>query len=840
MSDRPKLTIVSPLDLYLQSPSTGGFLELLRAIRDRTIAVDDTTRAQLELATRQSSVDTSSCIFDFDAKLWQILTSVKIAINWCAVLTGREKESKNSAAEVDVTNTGAPLSSADKARLQEIGYNIASAEITKRGDEVNIRRETGSRLVFFAEVNHYIFQNETFLPFKVTAQALEDLLIELCQEQVAPEANAVVLLDDRDWRWLAQGVASAYLSILAVMGSRKDEDDINLKSQLLCAQGMALAQSTLFYQGALVSGYPADPSIFKSILRVSEDFSLKTLKESPYAKLAFHFESQQSNPEDWSKVQAALFLGCALLFTRSECWQFFIWSWYRDYFSLDDKYREENKEEIFFLVKYVCFASGDRKSISKKRLQENYISFMKSEITEFDSDKVKHALVRYNLGNIPSTELACFLLRDVRDFDLAEVDTLLGYVGSALIWEIHEQERSDGRLPRIPFVENIAHCFADGSFIRKRAIFYESIPTLAINLAEREVSYDHFDTNSSSDCYLAATKALANAGFREYSAVFLAYALLRAHFIISSEVDVWGIKRLDAVCRKTIGDKFLRQYILPVLRLIQETSTNQRAAAVQLDFQFKHWCRSILAEYDTPNAPTLTLVPRHSELVDEIALPEWFAGGEEVVLQPLRRVRNALNAESPSAAQWTQLMNHHHVQEAIGELLRQLEAQLQMFFQEAYDAFYSDSEFKNVYSATTLGTDIKPSRDNPSWGWIEMFLGNIAIVRDVGDTARNLKALRRLANQAKPGLGEVLSAINGRKEIVSSLKQAREIDNEFTSHNRPIKPPDRAANTRGIVHKRRLSREQVAWVYNYVTVDFGLLFDILRPMVSDTDSGETD
>ena len=92
------------------------------------------------------------------------------------------------------------------------------------------------------------------------------------------------------------------------------------------------------------------------------------------------------------------------------------------------------------------------------------------------------------------------------------------------------------------------------------------------------------------------------------------------------------------------------------------------------------------------------------------------------------------------------------------------------------------------------------------------------------------------ANDAVSGLGDALLSVNGRRELVQSLEKARVFDNEYTSHNQPIKRDHQALSmSRGVVHKKRLARADVQWLFDYITVDFGLLFDILKPMISHED-----
>jgi hypothetical protein len=834
--------LVSSLEKYLNAPSTSGFIELLSAIRDKEFSITEGIEDQLDRVTMASHAATSTSIFEFDRALWSILPSIDLDICWGMIYDRRNKKGDFSE-EVDKDTTDRtvptkPLPPTIDERMQQlVGDAISSQHALERALQA-AREETGNALVFFAEVNQLISKTDSFAAFVDRSRELERLLISLCESDGAKPIERTIILNMRSWRWIAQGVASSYLSLLN--SQLIDEED---NSERLIAHGMALAHSVMFFQSAHCSGFTPNVNSLRSILKISKGFSSEEGPFQPFSTLIDSFESDDDHEAFFTYSALALMVSASPVFTRDDCWKFFIARWIYNEIELEDGThsgaRGDYADEVFFLVKLLCAFAGDRGSKSSESIHSSLISNLLSKAAAVDTERFRRALRKLQLGSLPTIDLSCFLLREVRGFDRAGIDDDLNWVAECLVRKVNDEFSRSGLPPAIPFVQSISQTFEGHGFILKRAAFYDSLSTIAINLGEREWDTEHFDRDSSSRCYLAATKRIAESGYREYAAVFLAYALMRATMIIPEMVDRWSVRELDETVRRFIGATFIERYIAPCLRVIRE----YQSASIRNQFgdsQFYAWSESVLSEFSRTAAPVLQLVRGPQSDASEIVPPVWFFGGSDSLLQALSQLRAALSEASPSQKQWVLLMSQYHVQESAGELLRQLEAQLVLFFVDTHNAFYGEKDLRASYFAVAPPNHaLSRQGENPNVGWIERFLRGIACADDGRETLRLLQKLRLIANETVSGLGDMLSRIHGQVDLVNSLGDARILDNT-TSHNLPIKPHDRIVNARGVVRKKQLTRAQVLWVYNYVTVDFGLLFEILHPMISDSSSDDTD
>ena len=84
--------LVSTLEKYLNAPSTSGFIELLCAIRDRELSINDDIEDQLDRVTVAPHAATSDSIFEFDRALWSVLPSIDLDICWGMIYDRRNKK----------------------------------------------------------------------------------------------------------------------------------------------------------------------------------------------------------------------------------------------------------------------------------------------------------------------------------------------------------------------------------------------------------------------------------------------------------------------------------------------------------------------------------------------------------------------------------------------------------------------------------------------------------------------------------------------------------------------------------------------------------------------------
>jgi hypothetical protein len=818
------MQLVSTLDKYVNSPSTHGFIDLLKDICEGRVIIDEAASDALDIASSRPHALTCKSIFDFDESLWKTLPRINLDIDWIEV---EERRSSNSKAGSDNERGNPPtptFTTSQLLELTDIATQAAEGFGARRDLSQVAREETGNQLSFFAGVNALFMATDSFEELRRKASELEQLLLGFSVSKSHEWWNRTVVLPPRAWRWIAQAVGASYLAGL----QSEHKADVS-KHRKFIASGLALTQGAFFYQAASISGVRGDPSIFQAIFEQAKQLEDDRKVFGHFSNVCMLFREAPDTSISWLPLALALMQTAPTSYTRSECWYFFINTYYQELRHWNDLELDGVGKEAFSYVTLIClFAtlSVDCATLPElMRLNAGRLPHLEAE-SDVDRFCSEHKIL--GLGDVPSVELSCYLLSQIRDYDHFDIDSSLSSVANLLVNTVNRLHISSGHAPYLKLICRLTEVSEDGFFL-KRSVFYKSLSTLAINLAETEWDAEHFDEMPADRCFIEATRCIAESGYREYSAVFLAYALLRSRFFLHSGLKIWSVRELDIVIRQTLNPKQVERHIVPALTVLRDIAKENTATPSE-ELPFNLWRDSVINEFSQPSTPILQLVP--SRRLEDFPIPEWFFGGNEDFAKALNAVRNALSDEALTADHWRQLSNRHNVQNAIGEILRQFEAQLVMFFHETYDVFYSHDDLAQHYAIVSPHAKLNRSGSQPSWGWIENFLGNIAIARDVGDTSRSLRKFCHLANEAVSGLGDVLVGINGRRELVLSLEKARVFDNEYTSHNQPIKRNHQArSNSRGVVHKKRLARADVQWIFDYVTVDFGLLFDILKPII---------
>jgi hypothetical protein len=827
------MQLVSTLDKYVNAPSTRGFVDLLNDICEGRVLIDEAALDALDIASSRPHALTCKSIFDFDESLWKTLPRINLDIDWIEVEKRRSRISQAGSNSERSSSPTPTITTNQLSKLSDIATQAAEAFGARLDLSQVAREETSNQLSFFAGVNALFMATDFFAELRRKASELEKLLLFFPVATDHVWLNRTVLLPPRAWRWVAQAVGASYLAGI----EHEHKADVS-KHRKFIASGLALTQGAFFYQAASVSGARGDPSIFEAIFERANQLEDDRNFFSHFSYVCKLFREGPHTGDSWIVVFIALMQTAPTSYTRSECWHFFITSYYEELRHWhDDELDDVGKEAFSYVTLISLFAtvSADRATLpGNMRRNAGRLPHLEAE-SDVDDFCSEHS--KCGLGYVPSVELSCYLLSQIRDYDKFDVESSLSSVANLLVNTVNVSHVSSGHVPCLKLIRRPNEVSEDGFFL-KRSVFYKSLSTLAINLAETEWDAEHFDEMPADRCFMEAARCINESGYREYSAVFLAYALLRSKFFLKDGLKIWSVRELDIFIRQALNPKHVERYIVPclsALRVVAEANT----ATNHQELPFILWRDSVIDEFSQPSTPILQLVSERR--VEEVPIPEWFFGGNEDVSKALNAVRNALCDEALTADHWRQLSNRHNVQNAIGEILRQFEAQLVLFFHETYDVFYSHADLAQHYAIVSPHAKLNRSGSQPSWGWIENFLRNIAIARDVGDASRSLRKFCHLANEAVSGLGDVLLGINGRRELILSLEKAREFDNGYTSHNQPIKRIHQALrNSRGVVHKKRLARADVQWIFDYVTVDFGLLFDILKPIIPPDDYKDSD
>jgi hypothetical protein len=828
--------LITPLEKYLNAPSTGGFIELLEGIRDGAIVLPDDIYDTLERASSAPHEVTTNSIFEFDRKLWQVLAEVDLEIYWGLISDRRSKKGDfaEPSDQLSVKGDGeaAVITPKISNELARLAGEAVSAQISHENSLKEARASTGNQLTFFADVNALFSDDKNFAKYRVKSLELENYLIGLCVTADALYRKTPCIRSDRDWRWIAQGVTAAYAAHLAALVPVEDDPDV--KTEQVIAHGIALAQGSVFCLSAHVSGFSPNAIAFKKILEFEHGLPMSHALFAPYKYVPDYIERGRGSDIAWTVVKLALMVTMPSAYTSSEFWKFFIQSWTRNAYELNDSELREYADEIYFLNGIIALSSGDGDKFVQEYFLKRFYESLEKEIDGFDASRFLCRTKRLGLGDVPSIDLACFILREIRGSDRGGVDEGCTFVARRLVAKANARYSETGIPTVIPLLDDISRSYESKGFILKRSVYYQSLSTLALNLGEQEFSSEHFDEISSSECYTTATRLIAEDGHREHAAVFLSYALLRSFVVIPHECEPWSTRDLDRLVRSVIGQPFLGIYIVPMLSLILKTEFKEQNGRNVPTLSFRMWARSIVDEFEQKNRGELTLISGGLTELAPVKMPVWFIDGSDRLAESLQRLQLALSIPTPTEDQWRLMFRRHAVQDAVGEVLRQLEAQLKYFFSDVYYALKTNSKLNNAYTeASVLRAPLQYQSAEPTWGWIERLLEGVAKAPPSRDYSSRLENLRALANQALPGLGEVFVSVSRRHELVDALKKARELDNHFVSHNDAITPLERRQSVRGVVQRRQISRADTAWVFDYATVDFGQLFEAIKPIAID-------
>jgi hypothetical protein len=799
--------IVTSLEKFCASPSSVGLLELLADVRSKAIEIDDAAVAALERASLFPVEFRHKSVFEFDEQLWLALDGLLPEIDWLDVWFRWEGEGEDDSSEKE-SNTS-PFSEEQLLQFQAFGQAAAESAISEQESVKEAEEKTGNRFYFFASVNRWFQQEQGFERFIAKSIELEELLSPLSEIDSADRSTPKGRLRACSWRWVSQAVAAVYLSGLDALKSKGNPQEVVIAAHLLC-----LGHGSLFHTTARVAGFGPSVNLVQKISEFPSGLSFGGGGPMFYKPLAASLAGSD-DLESIEGVGEVLWMSGATFCARAGAWDIFVPLWVSGRHSLDDDSLDRYSKLIFSLVRAVKFST-----FSDGKLDQ-YLSLIEREGSDsIDMTAVADALEKIGAGGVPSPRVSCYLLGEVWEGDLE-------CIARRLVELTNRRFEETGFPMTIPLLA-AGMSAADEwmNLFTKRSVFYESLSTLAANLLSPEHTQLNFDTETAARCYLNATARIARAGYREHAAVFLGYALFRSAFLIKSEFDKgWPIVELESCITTHLPERWVRQYVVPILRLI--------ADGVDWPPAFRIWLESRIGESEGSVGKLLEFrrPVTDGDASAEIVVPPWFEGGTDALRDSLVRLRRAFAEADVSGDSWHHVSHRHGAKDAIGELLRQLEAQLKHYFQDVYEVLQERGDLRAALWECIGTRGFDPCRGPLTWGWIEFLLGNVADVQDSRSMDRAFRALRQAANDALPGLGEVFAAIRGKTELVAALGRARKADNHFTSHNEPIRRQRDASASRGVVQGRRIPLGDARWLYHYVTVDFGDLFAILKPIL---------
>ena len=809
------IALVPAIQKYLSSPSSGGLLEILEDVASGTLTIDPNLREQLEQVSSTPAVFSNQSIFEFDEKFWQLMARFSIPIDWLSVPLDTEVISETPTTDGD---------DIDWEKFEKWKSSFSSLmEVQKERDRDldQYKSKSGNRLKFFASVNKWFGEkpSEAVQVYIDKSLELEQLLIDHAAPTLNPAFPSVsdpdlVSLDPMNWIWISLGVSNAYVAALDQL-ERTDEKPGN--AEIWTAALMAWTHTSLLDVTCLMIqrnllNKPLD------ILLQSRHFENKS-KELNYRDPLF---TEVAVLELENKNIVAAFLKilpmvCALTlanysslsYSRNKAWLVILKTWIDSRFDLDMK----DFGTPFSLASCI-YNAGEQPPLPKNTLV--------SQLAEgLDIDEIAELALDYDLGSVPDINLSVFLLKN-RNYETGDREEQIAH---ELVATANRQLRRTGlalKLPLITEAESLnvgwlsEGSYDGGCFIKSRSVYYKSVSTMALNMREDEVRFEHFDAGNPTRCYISAARALINAGYSEHAVIFFAYSIFRASLVVSSDFGQVSVREIDRFIRKEL-DQFFSQKYLPLIFSAVLT------LAEDLSFEYRLWISSYLSRY-TKDIDDVDSGIMRPYVEDTRKLPEWFHQGTERLVDAFVSVRMALAAKNIDESDWRNTCRKYRVADCLGEILRQFEAQLLLLFEPIYIAHEEDADLRSALRQYSRW-EVRSSEYN--WYWVEQFLRALNQPSNRLEGWQPYVALRLLLESNLPGLGNLIIGMRERKAIIDSLQKCREIDNSYTSHNSPI-------TSKGVVQIRAIPLIQVRLVMDFVTVDFGQIFMLMKKSSDDT------
>jgi hypothetical protein len=801
--------LLSSLEKFRASPSSSGFLDVLTDIADGKLVVKDDLRVELESITAQAFVFTHEDLFTFDKALWSVLPRLSIPIDWAKLNERREATSK-AKVEIEPLNALHP-SAASKisSEVERLASAVVDVQIEAEKRQTALLAASSNELIFFAEVNALFADEPEFGLYRQKSIEIEKLLLPLCvksddyKERYPTIANQ---LSQDHWRWMGQSLIAVYAAGLEKGSDAADEreDGTVLAEKLMCQGNLSLLHAT-----AGRCGIDLDQELLQRLLQETPPLGDAANRDTT-GKLS----KMVSNAKWANGIGGYLFFYlstiCATAYTRSEAWRFFAHTWFRE--------RDSDLSEF----EMDCFAIPAVINLSSTTEKIFYRDVISNRVD--DNDKFRRLLRKNGLGEIATIELCAWLLRTTRDFGFMPIYSDGRELAMTLVKKSNTYLKHQG----FPQALNIAASSwdlcdegGDSGFLLRRSAFYRSVSTLALNLSQSEWDTEHFDEATPTECYLDGARSIMRAGYPEHAVVFLAYGLLRATLLIRGHFGEVSVKQLADCLAKDLDPYYVAKYLPLIVDTIVEVSPPMSAAT-------RLWFQSFAERYPQRSGTELTL-NRTEQVENKVPiLPPWFNGGTEALIDAVTRTHEALSNRLTNHDEWRQTHRRLKVDDALSEMLRQLEAQIKYFFRDVYREFNRSDEFRSAFEAVAGRNIFETSF---TWHWVELFLGGLAKAKWA--SPRDLETLIRTAESVLSGLGELIRFLPGKKLEIANFARAREYRNNL-HHNDPISPsPALPTGGRGVVIKQVVGRNTAQWIYDYVMTDFGQLYEYCAKLVAE-------
>lgn len=830
MTPKPPLVkLVSSKQLFCASPSSEGLIKLLDDICTGKQSITSEDVIELERVSLSRFSFDSKSFFSFDKQIWERLANSGVTIdpyNTQLIFEEQKLTEENlSPNHVDMKpfRTSPEFNEYDhdlltaKTELQAAGYQMATL-ISRRQDEIQDTRDnTENQLAFFSQINQLFIKDEQFSNFVKKSKELEDYLIKLC---VDPQVKSYrwgkgseptnARLDQKHLRWLTQSIISCYIVNLKHQLQGSEFSPVPHAGEFL----VSICHTFLLGSTSCLNGAPPDPNLIVQLLAIdTPEFKILWPQYllSPLIKA----------PKDLSGI-CDFITACTVIFpfrhfSSRNSWQFAFRAMQQGCF-------EEETGHLFYSLTRALVALALDLDVPVLGLIENTENSI-----EMDENRLSKYVGKHNgFGEILDVAFCCEILRETRDFDeFDQVDTIITPVAGRLKKLCDQKFEILGYPTLIPFVSDVQQLFATDVFIRKRSIFYESISTLAINLADCDEYSDNFDIGRNDTAFLTAARCIAQAGLREHAAVFLGYAFFRSHVFFNSEEFRWSVKELDKFVRDELSRHLIQLYLMPVLKLLIALSRGRSVTWMHDDFRM--WIGSLENEYGLNAGTTLRLIPGGLSQ-QGLDIPVWFGIPSEDLKHHSGNLRRALDGKQHSDSSWQVAKVKYRVKDAVGELQRQLEAEIVDWFCPAYSFFYRNKGFEDTFNRLApnklFGTGSKPSL-----GWVRLFLSNVVGIIEKKAATAEWQSLLCMAEDVM-GLRILLENMEGKKAFIQDFKKYCEIDNKKTSHHSSSRE-NRIRRTDGtsVTISDQLTYTEADWIYKYFFVDFRNLYNCVKPII---------
>jgi hypothetical protein len=793
------LNIVTPAIEFINYRSTNNLLKLLNYLSDADCAIPSNVMEQLKRDASNPVIPDSSSVFFFDRSLWIGINKLNFNTSWTKLLTD------DDAPEV----LHEPVSEETKERISDFVLALKQ----EQESNLDITKKFSQPLLFFANINERLAEEGAFKSFidetKDLGQLLTDFIVNDCDEKVIVHSP---YLHDGAWEWMLPSICMAYSALIGEIDVVFKDEELNISGPIKAniikkasSEGVALFSILFFVWGSIVDVRNS------AKLNQAIDYFFANLifinKENPFINLLgvlTAYKGEEEQPlDDFIEAIGLKLSVLNVIFSLTESHDYLRPEAYEFIFKsiLDEKWELEDSE-----IKNLMTTTLNAVLHSWALLDNEQSEHIKNNslyIDKIKSEDVKQSLKKsYKPG--PSIDSALFLINQY-NLELQDDNFLRDWIINWIVDSLNKNFCESGFPKKLKLIE--LRSLPNEFFIGAHPKYWESISTLAINL----VSYDHFfsdglrDSNKRynvSERLVAGAESILDAGYVDYSLIFLGYGLLHGPL---SEHDLYAqfsVRHINSFITKPDVWPRVEKCFLPFLNILLGLDKNQISLGSKL------WIESIRKRFQLAELklihPINVAEPLHE--VAQLKVPIWFDGSGVSVVKSLQDFAKILQrVNSPNKAQWRQIADQNNLKSKLHDICSNLETLAKQVFNPIYSQFVMNDQFKLAVNALSD----RPLND-PGYlelGWIDFFIFNLQ--KNSKKSTKAYKDLLSAANHIDQSLGKIIYKIGDSSEtVIKRFRTYKEIRNHL-SHGNPMP-----------------AFSDSSWLFEYAMSDFDEIFQL--------------